>query len=880
MQDLVNRLFKVEPGEWPKLLQFGLFGLMLQTGMGIGFAAGDAAFLTHVGAGQLPVIFLLTPAVMLVYTALFSYLLVRFSIDRVVEVTLGLLIAGGAILWGLIEVGLPKPFDNWLYYALKLYLAMWYIGLYTLFWNFTDTYFDIQDAKRLFPLFAAFCALGTTLGALVVSLLAGVIPMHAFMLVWAGVALATAPVATMLRKRWTRIADSDADLDGETADVRTQFLRVAQTFKSSPYAVTLVLTLFVTLLMTNLAEYQYSTVLQKGRGEAELAALFGQLYAATNIFNLVICLFVFNRLVTRAGVRNVALILPLSYFAVFAYFFVAGGEWAAFAAFFAYHGVLTSIEYNNQNLLFNATPSAVKRPFRTVVEGLAEPLASLLAGGFLLMAAKTADMRELSGIGVVLGAVLVAVVLALRHFYPAAMEANMRRGWLNFGDPDLARPVFAPAAADALKAKAAEPDSSAATAARWLLHAHAARPPEHSDADEAESEATKAFAAKLNDPSPSVRKYALTALVSVVGPGDIGLVGPLVANLPTMDRASRRTILEILAAIGDVEAIPPLLNAAARLSPRELRAVEALLAGLGEAAIPRLMQALGHYLTPYRARAVAARALSTLSHAQFLSQLDRLVSEELGETGPRLAIAERFEAEADRSPAISLLAHAYRQRIAESVDFTLELLALGGRLPDFDLLIVSLHSANPKVRGNAIEAVAAGVDHATWKKLEPLITRRGVAAGGAEGDLMSLLKMAVDTAHGFEAAAAAQALRDLVPPAELAACLRGGIEPDMPAIFRDSFTTLLGLDPDDRPTVVDLVAAIRARPELAQGSIEAQVALAERATATPAARKPVELVLSGRSWWLSRADIDEVAARYPDLALAMLKSQDTRAYAA
>ena len=879
MQDLVNRLFKVEPGEWPKLLQFGLFGLMLQTGMGIGFAAGDAAFLTHVGAGKLPVIFLLTPAVMLVYTALFSYLLVRFSIDRVVEVTLGLLIAGGAILWGLIEVGLPKPFDNWLYYALKLYLAMWYIGLYTLFWNFTDTYFDIQDAKRLFPLFAAFCALGTTLGALVVSLLAGVIPMHAFMLVWAGVALATAPVATMLRTRWTRIADSDADLDGET-DVRTQFLRVAQTFKSSPYAVTLVLTLFVTLLMTNLAEYQYSTVLQKGRGEAELAALFGQLYAATNIFNLVICLFVFNRLVTRTGVRNVALILPLSYFAVFAYFFVAGGEWAAFAAFFAYHGVLTSIEYNNQNLLFNATPSAVKRPFRTVVEGLAEPLASLLAGGFLLMAAKTADMRELSGIGVVLGAVLVAVVLALRHFYPAAMEANMRRGWLNFGDPDLVRPVFAPAAAEALKAKAADPDSSAAAAARWLLHAHAARPPEHSEGDEEESEATKAFAAKLNDPSPSVRKYALTALVSVVGPGDIGLVGPLVANLPTMDRASRRTILEILAAIGDVEAIPPLLNAAARLSPRELRAVEALLAGLGEAAIPRLMQALGHYLTPYRARAVAARALSTLSHAQFLSQLDRLVSEELGETGPRLAIAERLEAEAGRSPAISLLAHAYRQRIAESVDFTLELLALGGRLPDFDLLIVSLHSANPKVRGNAIEAVAAGVDHATWKKLEPLITRRDVAAGGAGGDLMSLLKTAVDTAHGFEAAAAAQALRDLVPAAELAGCLRGGIEPGMPAIFRDSFTTLLGLDPDDRPTVVDLVAAIRARPELAQGSIEAQVALAERATATPAARKPVELRLPGRSWWLSRADIDEVAARYPDLALAMLKSQDTRSYAA
>jgi hypothetical protein len=881
LQDLLNRLFRVERGEWPKLLQFGFFGLLLQSGMGVGFAAGDAAFLTHVGADKLPVIFLLTPVVMLVYTAVFSYLLVRFSIDRVVEATLGLLIAGGAVLWGLIELGLPKPWDTTLYYVLKLYLAMWYIGLYTLFWNFTDTYFDIQDAKRLFPLFAAFCALGTTLGALIVSLLAGLLPMHAFMLIWAGVALATAPVALRLRRRWTRIADSDADLDGDGdgADVRTQLLQVVRAFRSSPYAVALVLTLFVTLLMTNLAEFQYSTVLQKGRDEAELASLFGRLYAVTNVFNLVVCLFVFNRLVTRAGVRNVALILPLTYFGVFAYFFVAGGETAALAAFFAYHGVLTSIEYNNQNLLFNATPSNVKRPFRTVVEGLAEPLASLLAGGFLLVAAKHSDMRELSGIGVVLGALLVGVVVALRHHYPAAMEANMRRGWLNFGDPEMARPDFDDRATELLRTKAAEPDSGSAAAARWLLHAHAARP-SRGPADGEASEATEAFAAKLGDPSPAVRSYALQALASVVGPVDIGLVGPLVANLPTMDRASRRTVLDILGAIGDVEAIPQILAAAARLSPRELRATEALLVNLGEAAIPRLMQALRNTQAPYRARAVAARALSTLSHAQFLSQLDQLVQEELGETSARLAVAARFDAEAHRSSAMGLLAQASRQRLGESVDFALELLALGGRLPDFDLLIVSLHSANPKVRGNAIEAVAAGVDHETWTRLEPLLHQRALAGGGAGGDLAEVLRATVETGHAFEACAAAQALRDLVPPESLATHVRGALAGDLPPVFLESYARLLGVAQQDRPTVVDLVAAIRARPEFAAASIDAQVALAERATPEAGARRATELAVAGGGWWLSQADIDEVATRYPDLALTLLKAQDPRAYAA
>jgi len=880
VQVLLNSLFRVERGEWPKLLQFGLFGLLLQTGMGIGFAAGDAAFLSHVGPDKLPVIFLLTPAVMLVYTAIFSVLLVRFSIDHVVDVTLAALIGGGAILWGLIQLGLPEPFQTGLYYVLKLYLAMWYIALYSLFWNFTDAYFDIQDAKRLFPLFSAFCALGTTIGALIVSLFAAVLPMHAFLLVWAAVALATAPVALLLRRRWQRIADSDTDLDGENAGVLSQLGQVARAFRTSPYAVTLVLTLFVTLLMTNLAEYQYSTVLQAGRSEADLAALFGRLYAGASIFNLVVCLFVFNRLVTRIGVRNVALVLPLTYFAVFAYFFLAGGAMAALAAFFAYHGVLTSIEYNNQNLLFNATPSQVKRPFRTVVEGLCEPLASLLAGGFLLLAAKNSDMRELSGIGVLLGATLIAVVVALRHYYPAAMEANMRRGWLNFGDPDLHAPQFDEAAAAVLRAKAAGADSGVAQAARALLHRRGGRSAAPDGLEAEASEATEAFAAKLSDPSPSVRTYALQALASVVGPGDLGLVGPLVDNLPVMDRASRATILDLLGAIGDVEAIPQILAAAARLSPRELRATETMLAGLGEAAIPRLMQVLGNYQTPYRARAVAARALSTLSHAQFVSQLDRLVLEELDETGRRLGVAERFAAEGGRSPALKLLADAYRQRIGESVDFTLELLALAGLLPDFDLLIVSLHSANPKVRANAVEAIASGVDHATWRQLEPLINRKGAAAAADTGDLVPLLKLAVESGHGFEAAAAAQALREALPEAELAAALRPGLKPGLAPIFRDSFATLLGLEAADRPTVVDLVQAVRAVPGFAFCSIDAQVALAERATVEPAARRPVELPLQGRSFWITRADVDEVAARYADLALTMLKARDDRSYAA
>lgn len=879
---MLNRLLRVEAGEWPKLLRFGLFGLLLQAGLGIGFSAGDAAFLTHVGPGKLPVIFLLTPVVMAAYTALYSVLQVRFTPGRVINLTLGFLVLGGIAGWALLSTPLPRPWDVGAYYALKLYVAMWYIGLYSLFWTFTDGYFDIQDAKRLFPLFAAFCAAGAALGALAVGALAKMTPLPVFLLIWAGVAALTLPVAHNLRRRFTRIADTDTGADDETLSVGQQLRLALRTFRTSRYAALLTLALFTTLLLTNLAEFRYSAVLQAGRDEQALARLFGGLYAAAGGFNVLICLVVFNRLVTRMGVRNVALVLPVTYFAVFAAFFLAGGTsaslGAALGAFFAYHGVMTSIDYNNQNLLFNATPGAVRRPLRTIVEGMAEPLASLVSGAALLAFAHHMDSRELSGIGVLTAAALVAVVIALRQAYPQAMEANMRRGWLHFGDPALAAPRFDPEAIrllDEIAARAEEPADSGA--ARRLLARQAERTAGPGVIAAEGSEATAAFAAQLDSPSETTRRNALHALVSLVGPGDLALTAPLIAALPRMDRESRGIILDLLGRIGDVETIPQILAAAARLSPRELRAAETLLTRWGEAAIPRLIQALGDSRAPYRARSVAARALAATSPSQFLSQLERLVDEELSEAGPRVAVAARFEAEAGRSPAMRLLAQARRERIAASVDFTLELLALGGQAPDFDLLIVSLHSANPKVRGNAIEALASGVRGDTYRRLEPLIQRRSGRGAATDEDLPVLLRQVAAEGSPFEAVAAAQVLAGLVPAPVLAEHVRGALKPGLGEAHRASLAAVVV---GEGATLVDLVAALQARPEFAGAPIEPLAALAERAGDKPFGRRPLELVLDGGPAWLSRADIDDVAARYPELALTLLRTEDGRAYAA
>ena len=855
---------------------------MLQTGMGIGFSAGDAAFLSNVGAGSLPVIFLLTPIVMLLYTAVFSYLMVRFAIGIIVNITLALLIAGGATLWALIEIGLPPDWQPAIYFALKLYLAVWYIGLYTLFWNFTDTYFDIQDAKRLFPLFAAFCASGTATGALLVSVLAGSVPMHYLFLLWSLIAFATAPVARFLQNRWTQISESDIAAEDLSATTLEKFAGVGRAFFTSRFAMVLALTLFVTLLMTNLAEFQYSMVLQEGRSEAELASLLGALYAGANVFNMLVCLLVFNRLVARIGVRNVALIQPLTYFAVFGYFFLEGSTAAALAAFFAYHGVLTSIQYNNENLLFNAVPSQVKRPLRTVIEGLCEPLASLVAGGFLLYWSDLLDIRELSGVGVIVCFVLIAVVFALRGQYPAAMAANMQRGWLNFGRANAASLSFDNEALQRLEAAAENEQTPAGIAANRLLLAQYKAPQFPSNNNDVQG-----AIADLGG-EPKARAHALETLSQTLAKEHFYLFPEVARSMPALNAEERRVAMGLIGQIADTEMIPDILSMASELAPRDRRAAASVLIEMGETAIPQLARAIGSEAKAYRYRLLAAQALAQLSYAQYSSQLDRLVKAELFSTGRLLKSSQLLTQQTDPTGSLKLVARAQTERIAASVDFALELLSLGQKLPDADLLIVSLHSSNTKVRGNAIEAVENGVDQATFRLIRPLIqadptpgnagangagAEIGAETGGNDGDnsVRDALLDALNDGRTIELAGAVHALSNMMPVAELSRLIQPVLSPNMHPMERDVIGGVLGLERKSKLSLLKVLKALSVSQKLGAASLESLLALAEQAHFARPRGPALSVPGSPSTIWFAQDDLNSIAARFPELALVMLK---------
>ena len=87
MPEILTRFLRVQPGEGRKVLQFALLGALLQAGLATGMSAADSLFLIKIGADKLPVVYLLTPAMMLGYIPAFAWLLGRYHIDRVFDLT-------------------------------------------------------------------------------------------------------------------------------------------------------------------------------------------------------------------------------------------------------------------------------------------------------------------------------------------------------------------------------------------------------------------------------------------------------------------------------------------------------------------------------------------------------------------------------------------------------------------------------------------------------------------------------------------------------------------------------------------------------------------------------------------------------------------------
>jgi len=965
----LRQLFRLEPGDAGRLLLFGVLGALLQGGLAIGISTADSLFLARIGVARLPVIYLLTPVLMLAYIPVSSLLLTRLGVNRVFQLTLAVLTAGG-ILFGVLFLvyggAAPAP----VYYLAKLYATLWWIALYTLYWNFVDGYFDIRDAKRLYALLSAACAAGAGLGGLLVNALNRYLEVPQLFFAWSMTAVLTMPVFVLILRRRAALEEADGADDPAPGGLLQELRRTGGLFRHSRYAGLLTGVLFLTLVVTAVCEYQYMGVFSANHNAHQLAALFGELYAGVSVFNVVVNLFVFNRLVARLGVRNTALLQPAAYLLVFLGFLLDDSGAAALLGFLAYQGLLVTVDYNNVNFLINALPVGAKKQLRTFIEGFCEPAATAVAGLFLLLWAARLGPDHLALTGLLLAVAALLLVVWLRAEYVRAMIANLKRGWLDFARPLAAvvrdRP---PAETDWLEATArrgAPEEALLAIRLLWLSDKYRAAdcllafltPPAEARCRAAQPllaqmladgdhemmrrvlawlnsrheplgptlleelgqrglVATQELQAGLHTRAPEVRAAAAATLSHSWRVGDsvnalqaldrllrgspaerraamrgLGRCGQsryahfLVPQLRSADaedrcealdamrrlstRESTRLLpallevvrgglprerslaLDALGRIGDPDCIGPLLDASAGFAPRELREAEDVLRGIGQRGVPAIVFCLQNASHPYPGRGLAARALSRVSFAQFESVYPGLIGSEIDRAYRFHARHALLAAPAGAGTAgREVLARFYGDMPDTVIDFILELLGLGGRLPDFESVTASLRSRNAKDRANAIETVEQACNRAAFVRLLPLLEGR-VGAGPATlaaPDEDALVRDACASRFVIEAAAGLQMLLEKSPAAARAGIRERIGDPDLPPALRAYLLALLEqVITGAAPAEPNLVAKVHAlgRAAFCRGlRIEELVLLAAAARAVAVADGPVALTDGG-----------------------------------
>lgn len=894
MELSLQKIFKIRDQELGKVLQFTLLGALLQAGLAIGISTADALFIVEVGSENLPIIYIALPFVMMVYTPIYSYLISRYGIDRVFDFTLITLAVGsvGFCTAFMLFSGLGVA-PAWIFYAAKLYTWLWYIALYSLFWNFTDSYFDIQDGKRLFPLFSSGTAFGTSIGGGIVTVLAHIIPSQFLFLIWGGLAIATFPVLYRIKRRLKKLDSDEVEIEDAPTNFFQQNRQILSIILRSRYILVLTAIFFTTLIITTLDEYLYLNTFEERGSVEEIASLLGLLFLLTNIFNIVVNLFLFNRLVLSIGVINVALIQPTAYLITFLLFSLQGGYVAALFGFFAYQGILTSIEYNNQNFLFNAIPGNVKQQVRTFIEGLCEPMATVVIGVFLLIFSRSLSPAALSTVGLGLVTLFWILVAIMRGDYLQAMIHILRQGWLDFSQANRSvlhlsetdklqivtelstlpteavlsaltllwksdRPLAARTLLDYLRSIPVEQWGSlkpifslmlssqdyeiirilykwvdrqdmplhpslleelgynglvSAAAAKQLLDdqdpdvrgaaivislndwdlktsSHALASLEAMlNGSEAEQRAairalgrsrhphyTNLLLSYLSSSSGIIRQETLSAILHLASPDASRLLQPILESIRVGTSQERSLAMDSLMKISDSSCVPSLLSISDLLTPGEKRKAEDVILNIGLKSVPSVITILKDSGQSYEARSMAARILSRIAFAQFESIFPQLIDAEIQRAYRFLTDQAILQAEKKPTPGFTVLTGLYRDNREAAVSFILEMLTLGGRLPDFELLRASLRSDNPKERGNAIETIEQGVHRSIFQLLLPLIdsrsfddrvlsARKSVKQSWAAAD--EIIAQALDSYQSLECAAATQILWDTLPAPEV-----------------------------------------------------------------------------------------------------------------
>ena len=645
-----DRALDVRPWERQRLLLACLLWGTLTWGQALGGTALQSLFLFESGVANLPLVFVLYAALMVPTAALYTVALDRLGIDRLFYLLLVVLVAAALATRGVL--GALGSSAVLLVVAYLGYLVLQNLGGLQ-FWNYVSRLFDTLEAKRLFPIVGAAESLGLLASGFTAAILAGPLGTPNLLVVWAILLVVSGGVFRLCQTRLD-IGVAEATSRATATPIGPRALMGHRLLRC------LMATGFLLILLLHLLDYQIADIYTRTFPDAdELTAFLGRFTSVLSLLGFGLSAWLVPRLMTRLGVRQVAMIVPLMAVASSAALALVYQLPSAMLAATTRQAVVGAFVDPVQNLLLGITGPRLQARARAVLRGAVVPVA-VASAGLLLLAVR--GREETIPLGVLTLAVAVAFLVVswiLRQEYVRALVTRIREGRLDLNELPPGAVRLGPAE-------------------------------------------VRLLAQAVVDAGPRTRAFVIDALGRLGGREALAtLQGQLADPVPSI----RAAALNAVASIGDARAFPWMIPLLADESPAvRAAAIRAAAALGGPAATPPVAPLLGD--PAGEVRGTAARALGELGspaeRTEAIAVLETLVRDG--------APPERAQAASALSGLGSPLPAGTRAALLETDDVAVRLAAIAAEpLPDeeISLLVRGLADPTERVRRAASDRLAA-----------------------------------------------------------------------------------------------------------------------------------------------------------------------------
>ena len=381
LKDSLRRFFHIRRGEEVRASLMLCYIFLIVASLMIVKPVCQALFLSELGALKLPYAYILVAFSAVAVSSLYSRMLKKISLNRLITRTLQIAILSLFIFWILLRT---QYVEGWVLYVFYIWVAIFAVISVSQFWILANVLFNAREAKRLFGFIGSGAIAGGIIGGYLTNFLAPVLGSEQLIFICIGFLSLCIPLA---RRLWAECLQSKPlvpdHAHGKPLEEEEHPIR--KIIKSRHLAL-LAGIMGVSVLVAKLVDYQFSAVAAaKILEEDQLTAFFGFWLSNLNIASLLIQLFMTRHVVGVFGVGTSLFFLPVGILLGALAVLIHPALWAVILLKMSDGSLKNSVNKAGLELLALPIPPDLKNQTRPFIDVFGDSLATGIGGTLLVI---------------------------------------------------------------------------------------------------------------------------------------------------------------------------------------------------------------------------------------------------------------------------------------------------------------------------------------------------------------------------------------------------------------------------------------------------------------------------------------------------------------